>query len=117
MLLLSLFFYIIVIIIVIFITGKKELARYFNSYLFHSLVPDIQEHYFETTSVRTPIFEQLYRKTVTRSLDMYNFNFKYTKKIQVEKRLHNITTRKACGHGIIIPQLLKDLRYLVHYHC
>ena len=48
---------------------------------------------------------------------MYNFDFKYTNKVQVEKLLPNITTRKACGHGIIIIQLLKDLQYLVHYHC
>ena len=40
---------IIISIVIIIITGKKELACYFNSYLFHSVVPDIQEHYFEAT--------------------------------------------------------------------
>ena len=71
-------------------------------------IPDIQEHYFEMTSVRTLTLEQLYRKTVTRPLDIYNVNFKYTHKIQVEKLLHNNNTRKACGHDIIIPQRLKS---------
>ena len=106
---------IIISIVIIIITGKKELACYFNSYLFHSVVPDIQEHYFETT-VCTLILEQLYRKTVTRPLDIYNVNFEYTNKIQVEKVLHNINTRKACGHEIRFSKLLKDLRCLVHYH-
>ena len=73
-----------------------------------SYIPDIQEHYFEMTSVRTLILEQLYRKTVTRPLDLYNVNFKYSNKTQVEKPLHSINTRKACGHDIIIPQRLKS---------
>ena len=62
---------VIILIVIIIITGKKELACYVNSYLFHSVVPDIQEHYFETTSVCTLILEQLYRKTVTRPLDIF----------------------------------------------
>ena len=35
------------------------------------------------------ILKQLYRKTVTRPPDIYNVNFKFTNKIQVEKLLHN----------------------------
>ena len=69
--------------------GKEELACYFNSYFVHSVVLDIQQRYFETTSVRTLILEQLYKERVTRPLDIYNVNFKFTNKIQVEKLLHN----------------------------
>ena len=32
---------------------------------------------------------------------MYGFKFKYTNKIQFEKLLYNVNSRKAFGHGSI----------------
>ena len=80
---------IIIIFITIIITGKKELPCYFNSYFVHSVLTDMQQRYFETTSVCNLILKQLYRKTVIRPPDIYNVNFKFAYKIQVEKLLHN----------------------------
>ena len=79
--------------------GYRTTSMLFRRYFVHSDVPYMQEHYFETTSVRTPIFEQLYRKkrNIARHI---NLHFKFTKKMLVEKLLHNINTHKVCGHDI-----------------
>ena len=43
----------------------------------------------------------------------HELDLKYTNKMQVETLSHNINTRKACGHDIIIPQLFNGF-YVVN---
>lgn len=91
------------------ISDKQQVADIFNDHFVHIAngAPEINVHDFGEDFTEHPSVFAIQDNTREQSSFSF-FNFQYTNKSQVERLLSSVNTRKACGHDLIPPSLIKE---------